>query len=1417
MGDQNALLRFLAAQVTQQQQQQQISAALSAINGLSNNTSASSSTNSSANSVAAVAAAIAAAASASSSNSTTNGLSNAGSVSAVNGTTPQRNGQRNASAAANGSMNQLQELLLWQMIAAQQAQAQLLNMQQIQQQTQQSSQQSQDQSQRLEWLQKELIPKELARQQQKLKQQLDDQQKQQQQQQQQQKAFDDVIRKLAETAKNGQTNGQTNGRVSSTPIDKPSTSTGATATIREGAEIKLENGETPKKSSPPKSAANPFNKNAIDAAMWQLLAAQMLQQQNVLKNATSKQNKVTIKKDPYSAGLDIAAKIKAEQQAQTTKSENINSTVINSFAHLDSSDANKKRLPATETQARIPLGLGWRRQTCIRAVTASGVRGDVIYYAPCGKKLSTYAEVLRYLIKNNCGPITRDNFSFSSKLIVGEFIYPKDSVDGEKRIFKLTEEEVNDEVNKLASLKSQPRITEKKFRDVKDRASSPDEDEFVEPEEYLAPKGFYDDEEKVKWSREPIDDLLLTEIRPLPEMQRIPNLQLKGEGFADALMVYEFIKNFGVVLKIDVDSMPPLDEFCAGLAGDLRYSAAVLDITKVLFTLALEFPGFPVGRKGQNSLGMNMNNYNLTRENFSLVLMQFLSSRDEQGQKLAKLVENEEFETLVGEDKASILAFLCNELLCCRNIVREIDSNLDEIGKLKGDRWLRDGKARALKAHQKRRKRELKKDHKEHDEDGEERPASRNSDSEEDESTVHPNNKKLTPGLGQVEILTNEEENMSVEELEQVIINLKLESDDLKDEINKLANRVRSFPFGWDRYHRQYWQLPHVPTILVESIESCGLNNPACNISETCDKDPDSYETSNYLDPDVYSCLEDLIDETALMRVKIDKKHKKKIRRFDNSFKRGWWMIDSKEVLESVRSSLHGRGIRERCLHRLLCKNWFMKDIRIGQFELLAPSRLLTKAEIEKDAVHRLESAIARMEHQVFNYQITSSDWKPLSEKDSVEPAGSSDEPWRFNESLLDDDDASSLTLDDLRTRILDCEQAIDNRYFEPSFFVGYMPSAAIILGLTSSDESSEAHGSPNGSEGKLEIKEESTDEKMDGHEERMEDDKCSEHSKGDDRSSETKEQLIDKWRQFVEEATTPSQLMMAVECLLSSIAWDRSVVEAICQICKKLGAPEVLLHCVGCQRGYHLRCFRPGMDTYPESWFCPRCKEQASGNPHCVFCVKDGAPIYPCRVCQNFYHIECSKQHTPDRPSDFVCLFCDDKDLTESHRVVLRTESEEPKENEEVPHVEESSGQKDARKPQKRKADGPPPIVFPQEMAMDLCRTMLDEIELQPTVGPFLEPVDTDLVPGYKETIPNPIDISTIRNKIDSQCYDSPDDFAIDVELMFTNCRTFNEDNSPVGVAGQNLYKFFQKRWKQVKYNYSKRLRRMQAAQASN
>ncbi|VDL77380.1 unnamed protein product, partial [Nippostrongylus brasiliensis] len=506
-------------------------------------------------------------------------------------------------------------------------------------------------------------------------------------------------------------------------------------------------------------------------------------------------------------------------------------------------DVGKKRPPATESQARIPLALGWRRQTCIRSIAASGVRGDVVYYAPCGKKLSTYAEVLRYLMKHPCNSISRDNFSFSSKLIVGEFLIPKEVENGTKTVVKLSEESIADEVNRLMSLKPQPRQNgERKHREKPEKPSPPaappveehpvpeeiPEEKHVEVEEL--PVEVYDDEDKVKWSREPIDDLLLTEIRPVPDLPRVENLYLDGSGFADALMVHEFVNNFARVLEIDPQSLPPIGAFCAGLVGDVAHFEKVLQLTRTLFRLALEYPGMPAGKRGQTRLGQTVSELGVTEQNYSELMRIFLSTRDSQGKKLSALLTEKSFAELSGEEKASILAFLCNELLCCPNIVKEIDRNLEEVGRLKGDRWMRDGK----------------------------------------------------------------EENMAPDQLEVLIDSLNSEAEHLKEKINELSTKVRSFPLGCDRYHRQYWQLPGIPSVLVESVESSGVSNPACNTEETCSKDPPALTAPSFLHPDVFACVEDLVDDVVTGRSHTERRKRKRFRRMDNSYKRGWWTVDTR-------------------------------------------------------------------------------------------------------------------------------------------------------------------------------------------------------------------------------------------------------------------------------------------------------------------------------------------------------------------------------------------------------------------------------------------------------------------------------------------------------------------------------------------
>lgn len=75
-----------------------------------------------------------------------------------------------------------------------------------------------------------------------------------------------------------------------------------------------------------------------------------------------------------------------------------------------------------------------------------------------------------------------------------------------------------------------------------------------------------------------------------------------------------------------------------------------------------------------------------------------------------------------------------------------------------------------------------------------------------------------------------------------------------------------------------------------------------------------------------------------------------------------------------------------------------------------------------------------------------------------------------------------------------------------------------------------------------------------------------------------------------------------------------------------------------------------------------------------------------------------------------------------------------------------------------------------------------------------FLEPV-TQKFPNLKDylvVIKNPIDLGTIREKLESYQYKSKDDFLGDVQLMFNNCYAYNGMESDVSRLARDLQKIF-------------------------
>ncbi|KIK71261.1 hypothetical protein GYMLUDRAFT_976433 [Collybiopsis luxurians FD-317 M1] len=101
-------------------------------------------------------------------------------------------------------------------------------------------------------------------------------------------------------------------------------------------------------------------------------------------------------------------------------------------------------------------------------------------------------------------------------------------------------------------------------------------------------------------------------------------------------------------------------------------------------------------------------------------------------------------------------------------------------------------------------------------------------------------------------------------------------------------------------------------------------------------------------------------------------------------------------------------------------------------------------------------------------------------------------------------------------------------------------------------------------------------------------------------------------------------------------------------------------------------------------------------------------------------------------------------------------------------------------------------------------CSKVLNDLhkkQYYQIANPFYEPVDWVKleIPSYPKIIKKPMDMSTIRRKIENHDYPSASSFYDDFKLMIRNCFTFNPAGTPVNQAGQELQRVFDEKWKNL------------------
>uniref|UniRef100_A0A8C3XWM3 Bromodomain adjacent to zinc finger domain protein 2B n=1 Tax=Chelydra serpentina TaxID=8475 RepID=A0A8C3XWM3_CHESE len=600
---------------------------------------------------------------------------------------------------------------------------------------------------------------------------------------------------------------------------------------------------------------------------------------------------------------------------------------------------SKRRRVTDERELRIPLEYGWQRETRIRNF-GGRLQGEVAYYAPCGKKLRQYPEVVKgmqwCLLKEeevipriramegrrgrppnpdrqrareesrmrrrkgrppNVGStefLDNTDAKLLRKLQAQEIARQAAQIkllrklqkqeqaraakEAKKQQAIMAAEEKRKQKEQIKIMKQQEKIKriqqirmEKELRaqqileererrrqhmmlmkamearkkaEEKERLKQEKRDEKrLNKERKLEQRRL--ELEMAKELKKPNEDMCLADQKPLPELPRIPGLVLSGSTFSDCLMVVQFLRNFGKVLGFDVNmDVPNLSVLQEGLLNIGDSMGEVQDLLVRLLSAAVCDPGLITGYKAKTTLGEHLLNVGVNRDNVSEILQIFMDAHCGQTD-LTESLKTKAFQAHTPAQKASVLAFLINELACSKSVVSEIDKNIDYMSNLRRDKWMVEGKLRKLRIiHAKKtgkrdttvggdigeeqhslgtstpgRKRRRKGGDSDYDDDDDDDSDDQADDDDEDEEDKDDKKGKKSEVLTLYYPEINYHDS-SVEELEKQIEKLTKQQSQYRRKLFEASHSLRSMMFGQDRYRRRYWILPQCGGIFVEGMES---------------------------------------------------------------------------------------------------------------------------------------------------------------------------------------------------------------------------------------------------------------------------------------------------------------------------------------------------------------------------------------------------------------------------------------------------------------------------------------------------------------------------------------------------------------------------------------------------------------------
>ncbi|KAK8816405.1 ubiquitin carboxyl-terminal hydrolase [Blastocystis sp. ATCC 50177/Nand II] len=103
--------------------------------------------------------------------------------------------------------------------------------------------------------------------------------------------------------------------------------------------------------------------------------------------------------------------------------------------------------------------------------------------------------------------------------------------------------------------------------------------------------------------------------------------------------------------------------------------------------------------------------------------------------------------------------------------------------------------------------------------------------------------------------------------------------------------------------------------------------------------------------------------------------------------------------------------------------------------------------------------------------------------------------------------------------------------------------------------------------------------------------------------------------------------------------------------------------------------------------------------------------------------------------------------------------------------------------------------------MYENLCKRLVNDFIANPDAEPFLHPVpwkEWNLL-DYPTIVKVPMDLSTVKTKLENREYGDAYSFAADMRLIWSNCLLYNPEGTEIRVYAQKLQGLFEDKFRQL------------------